>query len=172
MLSERDRLARRLARVEALVDGWRELVRVSGTSTQPAAQITAAVVGACADDLARALAAKTEAASSFENAASRPTEHRGTGAADDTAAGDAAPCPACEEPRNAVLEWTCDECGWSVPVPMPGFAGDGYGHQLVGGGRCIGRLHARRVGGWLRMHPGAPLEEIRAAVSSADRGEP
>jgi hypothetical protein len=69
--------------------------------------------------------------------------------------------------NGILLRWTCVTCGLSQVIPAPGFLGTGYRHfgpdnQAEG----CGPLVAARVGGWLRMHPGASDEDIVAALAA------
>lgn len=66
---------------------------------------------------------------------------------------------------EAVLVWTCETCGWSCAVPMPGYAGDGYRHYSGPSGYGCGPLVARRAPGFLRLHPGTTTPEIERALA-------
>jgi hypothetical protein len=66
---------------------------------------------------------------------------------------------------EAVLRWTCETCGWSILVPMPGYAGDGYRHYH--GDTVCGPLVARRAPGFLRAVPGTSLAALNGMESEA-----
>lgn len=70
-----------------------------------------------------------------------------------------------EEPQ-AVLRWTCETCGWTCCVPMPGYPGDGHRHYTGLSGYGCGPLVARRVGGMLRLRLGLPGREVDECVAS------
>lgn len=75
-----------------------------------------------------------------------------------------------ERDAEAVLTWTCEACGWSVDVPMPGYAGDGYRHYIGGNSMSgCGPLVARRTPGFVRANPGASSDEVAALVGEARR---
>jgi hypothetical protein len=80
--------------------------------------------------------------------------------------------PMDERPPDtqAVLIWICDTCGWECPVPMPGYAGDGYQHYQ--GDKSCGPLYAIRAPGFLRMTPGTPhatvVEQVRLMELGGD----
>lgn len=68
------------------------------------------------------------------------------------------PRPEVEE--QACLRWACTSCGWSVVVPMPGYAGDGHYHYNGGNPESpCGPLVATREG-FIRARPGESLGEL------------
>jgi hypothetical protein len=76
------------------------------------------------------------------------------------------------EREGILLEWNCQTCGMREVLPAPGFIGDGYRHFDGRPGRGCGPLIAYRVGGWLRLRPGAPREEIAATLAKAAAEKP
>lgn len=71
-------------------------------------------------------------------------------------------------PAHEVLRWTCDTCGWTCDVPMPGYAGTQEGHHYRGGrpDRPCGPLTARLAGYKAQVGtPGIVLKRLAARAA-------
>jgi hypothetical protein len=69
--------------------------------------------------------------------------------------------------RTRIIRWTCQSCGWTSDVPMPGFAGSMLGgeHRHWEGDRGCGPLLGELL--MASAHPGADATDVVGATRRA-----